>query len=317
MKAAKELFDDGRLAVVQGVGYPNPDRSHFRSMRIWQTASLSDGDHNGYGWLGRALDRQAAAFPVGESAAIFVGDEQPPVALWSRRAASTSMSRLEDMKLSARVAAQRTFDPNGAAGGSSDSMRQFVTRQVFSAYAAADQFQTPRAATLTGWSANYPDNALGVRLRLIAQLLASGSCARVFYATHDGYDTHASQEYTHAALLAELSQALKAFLDDLKSMGLADRVVVLTFSEFGRRLAENSSAGTDHGVAAPVFLAGAPVVGGLTGAAPDLANLDNGDIRTTLDFRRVYATLLNNWLGVPSADVLGDKFADLHLLRAP
>ncbi len=313
MKGAKELFDDGRLAVVQGVGYPNPDRSHFRSMRIWHTGSLNDGELNGYGWLGQALDRRAADFPVGESAAIFVGDEQPPVALWSRRVASTSLSRLEDMKLAERAAERQSLHAGGASGESSSSVRQFVTRQVFSAYAAADQFQRQDAAA-TKSGADYPDTTLGGRLRLISQLLASGSRARVFYATHGGYDTHASQEYTHGELLGELSGALKAFLDDLESAGLADRVVVLAFSEFGRRVAENSSAGTDHGVAGPVFLAGAPVVGGLVGDAPNLTNLDGGDVRTTLDFRRVYATLLDNLLGVSAAEILGGKFDAIPLL---
>lgn len=314
MKAAKELFDDGRLAIIQGVGYPNPDRSHFRSMRIWQTGSLNDGDHNGYGWLGRALDRREADFPLGESAAFFVGDEQPPLALWSRRVASTSLSEPEDMKLSPRVVDRQPPRTANASDGSPHSVREFVASQVFSAYASADKFQL-RDAALTKSAATYPDNALGARLRLVSQLLANGSRARVFYATQDGYDTHASQQYAHGDLLGELSSALKAFLDDLKFNGLAERVVVLAFSEFGRRVAENSSGGTDHGVAGPVFLAGAPAIGGLLGDAPDLTNLDGGDVRATLDFRRVYATLLDNWLRVPACEVLGAKFEALSLLH--
>jgi uncharacterized protein (DUF1501 family) len=315
MRAAKELFDDGRLAVVQGVGYPNPDRSHFRSMRIWQTASLKDGEHNGYGWLGRALDRAEPATASGEPVAIYVGDEQTPVSLWARRASAASLSRIEDMTLAAGSDQPPLAETAAEGDDRSDAIRQFVTRQLCSAYAAADQFQRRTEGRGAQSSTKYPDSALSGRLRLIAQLLASGSRARVFYATQGGYDTHAAQQYAHADLLSELSGALKAFVDDLKQMGIADRVVVLTFSEFGRRVAENSSQGTDHGVAAPLFLAGAPVAGGLVGEAPDLTNLDSGDVRSTLDFRRVYATLLDDWLGISSTDVLGEQFERLPLIR--
>ena len=161
----------------------------------------------------------------------------------------------------------------------------------------------------------YPDTALAQKLALIAQLLKGGFAARVYYTAQSGYDTHAGQGPMHASLLAELSGALLAFLDDLHRAKLADRVAVLCFSEFGRRVAENGSAGTDHGTAAPVFLAGPGVNSGLLGATPSLSDLEDGDIKMAIDFRRVYASVLEEWLKVPSRAALGGEFEPLSLFR--
>ena len=195
MCAAKELFDDGRLAIVQGVGYPNPDRSHFRSMRIWQTASFDDANHDGYGWLGRAMDSRLAATamkgtvssePAGDASLVYVGDGETPVALWVRRAAATSMSRLDDLVL--RSPPGRTSDTAGADA----DVRQFVTRQVLSAYASAEGVSQRRSAAAPN-KAKYPDSTLAARLQVVSQLLQSGAQARVFYVSQSGYDTHAAQ----------------------------------------------------------------------------------------------------------------------------
>jgi uncharacterized protein (DUF1501 family) len=193
---------------------------------------------------------------------------------------------------------------------------QFVTRQVLSAYASAEELARQRRDTASVAPSKYPGSGLASRLSIISQLLQTGSQARVFYTSQSGYDTHAAQQFTHANLLSEFSQAVKAFLDDLRTAKLDDRVVVLAFSEFGRRAAENDSRGTDHGAAAPVFVAGAPVRGGIVGAPPDLQDLDAGDVRMGIDFRQAYATLLDEWLGVPPQEVLGAPFEKLPLLRA-
>ncbi len=161
----------------------------------------------------------------------------------------------------------------------------------------------------------YPETALAQKLALVAQLLKGGFAARVYYTAQPGYDTHAGQAPTHASLLSELSGALLAFLDDLHRAKLADRVTVLCFSEFGRRVAENGSAGTDHGTAAPVFLAGPGVKSGLLGATPSLSDLEDGDIKMAIDFRRVYASVLESWLGVPSKAAIGGAFEPLGLFR--
>ncbi len=308
MGAAKELFDDGRLCIVQGVGYPNPDRSHFRSMRIWQTAQFDDDRHDSYGWLGTALDRSAE--PGAAANAIYVGEQQTPVALWSRRSTATALSIADDLMLSLPIAAT----PPPAADEASPNLSQFVARQVLSAYAAADDFARRQSGLPATSQGDYPDTSLASHLKLVAQLLKSGAESRVYYTIQSGYDTHSSQLYTHYRLLREFAGALKAFLDDLKSAGLDDRVIVLAFSEFGRRVEENDSQGTDHGTAGPVFLAGSQVKSGLVGNAPDLVNLDGGDLRMQVDFRQVYAAILDDWLNVRSKDVLGESFKRLGVL---
>jgi uncharacterized protein (DUF1501 family) len=186
---------------------------------------------------------------------------------------------------------------------------------MLDAYATADRLQQAAGGTE---DARYPQSGLASRLRLVARLLKAGLDTRVYYTLQPGYDTHASQLFGHANLLFELSTALKAFLDDLAAAKLADRVVVLVFSEFGRTVKENGSAGTDHGTSGPVFLAGAKVKGGLVGAMPSLTDLDpaHGDLRVAVDFRRVYATVLADWLGLPAEPAVGKGFAPLPLFRA-
>jgi uncharacterized protein (DUF1501 family) len=163
---------------------------------------------------------------------------------------------------------------------------------------------------------SYPTNEFAGQLRLIARLIKMGGGTRVYYTSQGYYDTHYDQLEAHANLLGELSGALKAFLDDLAAAQLADRVAVLCFSEFGRRVRENGSRGTDHGTAGPVFLAGSRARAGLVGWAPSLLDLENGDLRMGIDFRRVYATVLEDWLGLPSNKVLGGRFEQLPLFRA-
>jgi uncharacterized protein (DUF1501 family) len=314
MRAAKELYDDGRLAIVQGVGYPNPDRSHFRSMRIWHTARFDDAKHDGYGWLGRALDHELPQAKGGRNAnAIFVGEQETPVALWGRRATATALSRAKDLKLQGDVTCEpAAFDLESGRG----ALHHFVTRQVLSAYAAADEFARQELDDVAADGGGYPNTQLGSRLELVAKLLRSGSQTRIFYTVQGGYDTHSAQLYTHSQLLREFSDAVKSFLDDLKSAKLDDRVVLLAFSEFGRRVQENDSQGTDHGTAGPVFLAGSSVSGGLVGKAPDLTDPESGDVKIGIDFRSVYATILDQWLGVSAKEVMGGTFASLSLFTA-
>lgn len=311
MKAAKELFDDGRLCIVQGVGYPNPDRSHFRSMRIWQTAQFDDDRHDSYGWLGAALDRSTKTGAAAN--AIYVGEQQTPVSLWSRRSTATALATADDLKLSL---AMHAVAPPPEPGEVSPTLSQFVARQVLSAYAAADDFARQQSGLPATGQSDYPNSMLASHLKLVAQLLKSGAETRVYYTIQSGYDTHSLQLNSHYRLLREFAGALKAFLDDLKSAGLGDRVVVLAFSEFGRRVKENDSQGTDHGTAGPVFLAGSQVKGGLMGNAPDLVNLDDGDLRMQFDFRQVYAAILDDWLDVPAKDVLGASFEKLPMLSS-
>lgn len=309
MQAAKKLFDRGELAIVQGVGYPNPNRSHFSSMKIWQTGRFDEKAHDEYGWLGRALDSVTSQSHTAEANAVYIGEQDTPVALWGRRSMAIGLSRTDDLKLDLRL----ENEPFASAPGATETLDQFVSRHVLSAYVAANRFTASQSAT----SANgaYPNTELASQLRLISQLLKSGSQARVFYTTQPGYDTHSGQLSTHAELLQEFSDSLSAFLDDLRGANLSDRVLVLAFSEFGRRVKENDSQGTDHGAAGPVFLAGGKLRGGLIGNPPDLSDLEDGDLKAQFDFRQVYATILDQWLGTSSREILGARFEPLPLLK--
>ena len=192
--------------------------------------------------------------------------------------------------------------------------RRLYTNAVDQSYAAAREFSASPEAQ-AGANDGYPATKLSQKLRLISKLMKLGGGTRLFYASQSGYDTHSAQAFTHAQLLREFAAALKAFLSDLQASKLADRVVVLAFSEFGRRVEENASAGTDHGAAGPVFLAGSPVRGGVLNRHPSLTDLDAGDLKMQVDFREVYAALLQNWLGVAPVTILREPFAPFDCLQ--
>jgi uncharacterized protein (DUF1501 family) len=300
LKPLDKLLQAGHLAVVPGVGYPNPNRSHFESMAIWHTARFDPDEHKTHGWLGRALD---ADRPVAGTSYVVGG--AVPVALWGRRSSAVALGRVDDVLLA---------DPDAlkppAAAGPDDDLLAFVRRQAADAHAAADRLAKVSGADGDG----YPGTKLAERLRLVARLLKSDLGARVFYTLQGGYDTHANQRFTHSGLLAEFAGAVAAFFKDLEAARLADRVALLAFSEFGRTVKENGSAGTDHGTAGVVFLAGPGVTGGVAGTMPSLTELEKGEPRMTTDFRRVYAAALTDWLGLP-ADGLGGTFDPLPVFR--
>jgi uncharacterized protein (DUF1501 family) len=314
MADAGRLLESGRLAIVQGVGYPNPSRSHAFSMGVWQTARLdplpseaSLAQPSGHGWLGQALDEAPRPY-AGAPASVFLSGQSVPVALRGRRAMASAVPQLEDFATPPEGPARQVI----AGPESGDDLTAFVRRSLLDGYTTADWIKEAGHAKDTGVA--YPPTALARHLRLIARLLKSGLGAPVFYAVQGGYDTHAGQLLGHERLLGELSGALKAFLDDLAAARVAERVLVLAFSEFGRRVEENGSAGTDHGTAGPVFLAGPGVRPGLAGKTPSLTDLDaNGDLKMGIDFRRVYAGVLEDWLGLPAKAALAGTFERLPL----
>jgi uncharacterized protein (DUF1501 family) len=300
LRPLDKLLQAGQLAVVPGVGYPNPNRSHFQSMAIWHTARLGPEERKGYGWVGRALD------PLGGTA--YAVGATVPAALRGRRSAAVALGRVEEVLLADPASAKQAVGPE-----SPNDLLAFVRRQAVDAHAAADKL-----ARLAGGAdgGRYPATGLGERLKLVARLLKTDLGARVFYTVQGGYDTHAAQSFAHANLLSELAGAVAAFFDDLKAAKLAERVALLTFSEFGRTIKENGSAGTDHGTAGAVFLSGPGVRGGAGGAMPSLTDLDRGEPKMTTDFRGVYAAVLEDWLGLASRDVLGGRFDRPPLFRA-
>jgi uncharacterized protein (DUF1501 family) len=298
LKPLDALLQQGQLAVIPGVTYPNPNRSHFRSMAIWQTAKFDPEEHKGYGWLGRALDT------VGGSSAL-VGNGAIPTTLRARRSAAVALTRPDDLLLSDPATAKHALGAE-----TKDDLLDFVRRQAVDGYGAAEKMSHLAKDS----DATYPNSRLGERLRLAAGLLKSDMGARVIYTLHGSYDTHAAQNFTHSNLLREFGDAVQAFFADLQQAKLADRVLLLAFSEFGRTIKENGSAGTDHGTTGCVFVAGAGVKGGLIGTMPSLTDLDQGEPKMTTDFRRIYATVLDQWLNCPSEPVLGGKFEPLPLL---
>jgi uncharacterized protein (DUF1501 family) len=306
---AGKLLESERFAIVPGVGYPNPNRSHFESMAIWHTARFDPEDRNGLGWIGRALDGVAGS-ARGRPASVFIGAGLLPGALPGRRGVAASLARPDDFVLPAGMR------PKGAAAVPAQDLAAFVQRSTLDAYATADRMA--EVARLEDSGSRYPATELASQLRLMARLIKANFGTRVYYARQGGYDTHGAQLAAHAALLGEFAGAVRAFLDDLAAGKLAERVTVLAFSEFGRTVQENASAGTDHGTSGPVFLAGSQVRAGLQGPMPSLLDLDPqcGELRVVTDFRRVYATVLENWLGLDAKPVLGGDFELLPLFRS-
>jgi uncharacterized protein (DUF1501 family) len=300
LRPLDKLLHRGHLAVIPGVGYPNPNRSHFESMAIWHTARFDPEERTGYGWVGRALDPLS-----GTSYSIGTG---VPGALRGRRSAAVALSHVEDVLLADTACFRQPPGPQPQ-----DDLLAFVRRQAVDARAAAD-----RLARLSGGGdgGNYPGSGLAERLRLIARLMKSDLGARVFYTVQGGFDTHVSQSFAHTQLLSEFAGAVAAFFDDLRAARLSDRVTLLAFSEFGRTIKENGSLGTDHGTAGAVFLAGPGLRGGVAGTMPSLTDLAGGEPKMTTDFRRIYATVLEDWLGLASAEVLAGSFDRMPLFRA-
>lgn len=302
MLGSKRQLDAGELSIINGVGYPNPNRSHFESQRIWHHGVTGQRRTGGEGWLGHALDLASNSQEVSMDG-YFVGQESVSPALVSRRAQIAALSRFSDLQLDPAISSLTQMPIR-------DDLSAFVQRQTTSAYATARQIED---GTDNEASGGYPDSRLGLQMRLISRLIKSDSAARVYYTIQNGYDTHSNQPNTHFDLLATLSSSMKAFVDDLKQDSLDDRVVVLAFSEFGRRVEENASLGTDHGTAGPVFLAGTRLKSGLVGKTTSLTDLKDGDLKSQFDFRRIYATLLDRWLGISSEKVLQAKYEHLDL----
>lgn len=307
MQGAADLLEDGRLAIVQGVGYPNPNRSHEVSMSIYQTARFDPTEHENSGWLGRAMDQHAmhkATAQEGRTNCVLLGDENPPVALRGRRSAALALAHLKDLTLSGQ---QTPLNKNSSP---KDDLLAFTKRATADAFAAAKTID--EITTRSARNNDYPATKLGQRMQSIGQLIKSDFGASVYYAIQSGYDTHAAQLPSHARLLTEFAGALKAFDTDMKRAGLGDKVVTLCFSEFGRRVQENGSLGTDHGTAGPMFLSGA-VQPGLVGSVPSMTDLEDDDLKRQFDFRQVYSTLISDWLGYSAKTVLGGEFEKLKL----
>lgn len=316
LKPLAGAWENGHLAIVQGVGYPNPSRSHFVSREVWYTGRMSQGYEQPIGWLGRSLDEAGE----GAAPAVFVGEGIVPVALRGRQRSCVSLGRMEDCRLSADLPRGGPAALNPPGKSASDDLLTYARRAAVEAATTADLFADPK---MTSGGPRYPGTHLGQRLQIVARAIKAGLKASTYYLTQGGgdveelgsYDTHYAQAGTHGGLLAELAEGWSAMLADLRASGLEDCVTLLAFSEFGRRVQENASGGTDHGTAGPVLLAGGGVRGGLVGSTPRLLELVDGDLKWSLDFRRIYATVLTDWLGISAETPLGGRFERLPLFR--
>ena len=325
VKGFRRLFDEGHLSVLQGVGYPNPNGDHAAAVQDWHTAQPHETNRQ-TGWIGRAIDncdRGSTDVP-----AVLIGRVKQPDCLNAETTIIPSVSSLEDCTLQPAGSAESRPDHRRrlleatelSRAGSDNPLLDVLQQSELAAYAASRKVEKVIRNTPAS-TGNYPQFPLAQNLRTIVRLVRADTGVRIFFTGFDndgigGFDNHASQRDNHAALLRNLSESVAAFIDDLKREKLLDRVVLMTFSEFGRTVQENGRKGTGHGSAAPMFLAGGKLKGGLVGEHPSLTELENGGPKHHTDFRRVYATVLEGWLGFDSRPVLGGGFKPLDVFEA-
>jgi len=349
MKPLEKLLADQHLALVQGVGYPNPNRSHFEAMDIWHTADPNRRSRAG--WLGQAVGLMPIA--EGKVPALNLNEDKLPLALQGSPGGVPTVNPSHGFRLELGTPeAQATVSPytpsigdppphpasyyanqtkatpgadsvsirkrlirdlTAASLSGAGSMAEFVRRTALETYSTADRLNAILAEVNRE---NRGDaDPLARDLQAVAQMIDAEFGARVYFLSLSGFDTHIDQRKQQDALLGQLAGALNEFFETLLHHGHADRVLLMTFSEFGRRVEENGSGGTDHGSASSMILAGGGVKGGLIGQPPNLGDLEDGDIKFHTDFRRVYATILENWLKCDSRRVLGDAWEKLPLFR--
>lgn len=302
------LHKEGKLGIIRNVGYPNPNRSHFRSMEIWETASDSDAYLN-TGWLGRFFDNACGGCPREDPLALNIGNEMPDVFLAEREHNIHSLqgSRRE-RSLVGDSMVKALAEDTSPGGSNAGFLRHTLMNTLVTERRVLSRLHDYKPMV------EYPGSALARSLRSIAGLIAAGLETRVYFVSLGGFDTHANQPFRHRQLLRQLSSSLAAFQTDLQAHRLDGQVLTMTFSEFGRRPAENASRGTDHGTAAPLFVMGSRLNGSLHGSPPDLDVGRKEDLTHSTDFRSVYATVIRRWFGADPAPVLGRGFSPLGFI---
>jgi uncharacterized protein (DUF1501 family) len=319
LQPLKSFWDAGHLAIVEGVGYPNQSLSHFQAMDIWQTLDLTGNGSEG--WLGKLVaglvDQEGHPFK-----ALDIGT-MTAQALQSISAQVPTLSNPKSYTI-----APDPIDPDRGSSRLQALMNLYNSYPKTSPYAALLDATAinAREGSRSLFAADaayrpavtYPQGPFAAGLKILAEAIVQDLGLRVGYVTLGGFDTHANQQTTHDALMTTLASGLAAFYNDLIAHGKADNVIVMTWSEFGRRVEENGSQGTDHGTAAPLFILGNAINKGVFGEPPSLSNLDdNGNLKYTIDFRSVYATVLDRWMGASSKEVLGGSFGSQNFLPSP
>jgi uncharacterized protein (DUF1501 family) len=323
MKGLMPVLESQAFSMVHGVGHPSPNRSHFESMDIWHTCQRND-NRVASGWLGRIMENGLVS--DGDAAAYHLGGEPLPMALVGRGVQVPSIREVEQIKFKASALYTLNAGMNGDnQTGVSDRMQAGTiyageageSEELLSFLSASTDSAVRTSQRITGVLSNarddaeFPASQLGEKLKVISRLILAGLKTRVYYVTLDGFDTHANQWAAHTGLLCQWADALGAFHQRLSQAGESERLLVMTFSEFGRRLKENASGGTDHGAAAPMFLSGPKLPQLQVGAIPSLTDLDDGDLKYHTDFRQVYATVIEHWLRQTSEHSLGGRFEPL------
>jgi uncharacterized protein (DUF1501 family) len=310
MKALRDIYDQGWMTVLNNVGYPNPDRSHFRSMDIWQSASKAN-EYLSTGWIGRYLDSSCA------------GCEEPYNAIEVDDTLSLAMKGISKKGIAVRDIGKlfnTTREPffKGLADTSKTDMLDehnlgYLYKTMIETYSSAAYINATSKTFEV--KAEYPDSAFAKQLKMISRFIQSGLSTKVYYISLTGFDTHVGQKGTQERLLKEYAEGVSAFLKDLQGGGKLDDTLVMTFSEFGRRVQQNASDGTDHGTANNLFLFGGKLnKKGIYNEGPDLSDLDEGDLKYKIDFRNVYATIMSKWLGVDDTSVLNQHFAQMDII---
>ncbi len=309
LTAFKDLYDDGSLAILNNVGYPNPDRSHFRSMDIWHTASQSS-DFWTNGWVGRYLDAQC------------VGCDKPTQAIEIDDVLSLALKgehvkgiAVKDPKRLYGTANEKFFRDvmKNHPSGDGEQPVDYLYKTMAETLSSADYIF--KQSRLHPSGAEYPKTDLGNSLKTIASLIYSEINTKVYYVSLGSFDTHINQEQQQQRLFTEMNDAVKAFVADLKEQHRFDDVLLFTFSEFGRRVEQNASNGTDHGTANNMFLiSGGLKRKGVLNAMPNLADLNEGDLKYNVDFKNVYATVLNKWLNADDEKILARKYEYLDFI---
>ena len=309
LTAFKELYDDGSLGVLNSVGYPNPDRSHFRSMDIWHSASESN-EYLYTGWLGRYLDAQCEGCARPTQALEI--DDVLSMALKGENAKGIA---LKDPKRLYNSANEKHFRAliSQQKERVSELPVDYLYKTMAETISSADYIY--RQSKLHPSSSTYPKTELGKSFQTIASLIFSDINTKVYYVSLGSFDTHINQEAQQQRLFTDMNQAVSSFTKDLKLNGRFDDVLITTFSEFGRRVVQNASGGTDHGTANNMFFIGGGLKQtGILNPVPDLSDLQDGDLKHTIDFKKVYATILKNWLNADDKKILGQQFDHLNFI---
>ncbi len=322
----KELYDAGQMAIVQGVGYPNPNRSHFTSMDIWHAADPQLKRHNG--WLGRYFDACCTGSDpkpdpldgialMQEAPLAMQGKNFTPLAFADPNELAWKMPKRDDH---AADVFRKLNNIQGDFPTRGSRLEQFLQRAALDAQQGAAEIRAAISGTTLARRGGgrrrrnaRRNSSLANQLQMVARMIAADLPTRIYYVSMGGFDTHSGQAGRHQNLLRQFGDAMRDFVHTLADDKLLDRVCIVTFSEFGRRVAENASGGTDHGQAAPMFLFGSSIRPGLHGTHPSLARLNNGDLAFQVDFRRIYASVLRDWLRTRPQKIVGAGYKPMRL----